>query len=307
MTAATPDAAPDATPGASGPLNLAGVSILPTKLLPGMLATAGGEDTYVVLRLDGDTPGSRVRALILGQNDVVDAVVGVQDPEAAGYTGSVSADGVPHLVPLSLRATLNITALGSVAARAALRLFNIPVEWPPKGEGIAPQSELHEAVILQRGGWDITYDADSRNSISSVGLHALGLPELWVNGLNMDASERLLKEAYSWMMTERATAVACGLRPRTDFTDAFLVRPADGFQPFYVVPLDDFLSYTTAPVAYRRSMGHSRVCQVVWPDSMGRFPWESVCSIKHTQRLLCSEPVGFKPLALVKGEWVVRA
>lgn len=270
---------------------------------PGTLVTDGTPATYVVLAQDGDAPGARVRAREVATERVVEGVIA----RSGAFVAALAGVGVTGFVPLPMETVKEMADKGLVNAHAALRDFGMPAQWPPQGEGIARLAPPMEAILAEGGGWAMCSANPAIKSYYTVGLHAMGLPELWLNGLSHGTTANLGIETLAHWMAQRTLAVATGAASRTDFTDAFPLLRSSGGMPAYVVPLDDFLVKALAPLAYIRSQGAARLAQVVWPDQEGRFPWEEGCTVTGLQEMLCAEPTGFKPIALVDGTWQLKA
>lgn len=276
----------------------------PSRIKPGMLVTDGSQQALVVLAMDGDTPGSRVRARHVGGAQVVEGVV-APDHGSHGFAAH-GGEGTPVVfAPLELNAVKSLAATGLVSAHAALRDFGVDVQWPPQDGRDTPLHPTEKMLMEVGGGWFLVEDIASSNTYYTVGLHTFGFPELWLSGFPFTAALSFCREAVSVWVSKRAIAQAMG-SSLSDFTEAFPMVRTGGVRPAYVVPLDDHLVKELAPLAHLRTNGNARLAQIVEPDLDARFAWEDGCTTRHLQRVMCAEPVGFQPFAEIDGNWVIK-
>ena len=116
--------------------------------------------------------------------------------------------------------------------------------------------------VIDRFGWAVLHGGgnpgDPRWS-TTVGLTALGHPEVIVLGLPFEAGEKYLNLV--------GEAVRAGARFSPGVTTTALT---DSTSPVVFLQVDDDPRTSVAEQVY----GTVEVLQLVWPDSTGRLPWE---------------------------------
>jgi Domain of unknown function (DUF4262) len=130
---------------------------------------------------------------------------------------------------------------------------------------------------IKRCGWHVVYVGERTSSLGfgfSVGLsYSLGHPEILVIGLDYHNTVTLLNEIGSEV--KRGTRFVPGVR-----YDGILID-----YPFAFITVErkrntELLGYA----CWFYQSDDFSVLQGIWPDTMGRFPWEPGCDPKVAER-----------------------
>jgi hypothetical protein len=149
----------------------------------------------------------------------------------------------------------------------------------PEDDGARHLAELRG--VIDRFGWAVLHDAGDRSSGTprlsyTVGLTALGHPELVTVGLPFEAAEKFLN-----LVGESVRAADHWEHGTT--TDRF----TDADSPVVFLRAEDTSRLTAVAEVY----GQVDAVQLVWPDSTGKLPWaEGHRNPPHVQPLLGPRP-----------------
>jgi hypothetical protein len=105
----------------------------------------------------------------------------------------------------------------------------------------------------------------------TVGLTAMGHPEILCHGLPLDSAQSFLIEIGD--RVRNGSVFSGGMTTRE------LTR--DGL-PLTFIEATDTSDLVVGAMIY----GSVRALQLVWPDPQGRFPWEPGCIMNHDQQPL---------------------
>lgn len=138
---------------------------------------------------------------------------------------------------------------------------------------------LHDDLdgLIATNGWavlGVLADVDAPRFAYTVGLAALGLPELIVFGLPLEVARHFLNQLGQRLRAGEQLPLD------TDLHDV-----AEGFASQLVAaPRQASDQYMFAT---QRRYPHYRALQLVWPDRAGRFPWDG----GFDQRFMALQPV----------------
>lgn len=145
----------------------------------------------------------------------------------------------------------------------------------------------HVERLIHEHGWMVqgvfpTADDPGKMFHYSVGLHDHGLAELLVFSLPPDIGRVLVNDVARHLLANKA-----GGLPLTG-----QLTHERWPMSFYVLPVRDHAADDYATLALTRSEQSAKVCQIVWPDKLGRFPWDADVedSYLETQPLLSDAP-----------------
>ncbi len=111
----------------------------------------------------------------------------------------------------------------------------------------------------------------------TVGLHRKGWPELCITGLGMEQCESVLNSAVHYYRKE-------GIEPRAGECDGILEGYIAHLQP--CSPWTDEFPFSVARRLDNIEWTDLDAMQIVWPDTMQRFPWHFDYDPKFVQPLV---------------------
>jgi hypothetical protein len=159
--------------------------------------------------------------------------------------------------------------------KSVVHLFQDGIVSPTRLLAGVPSMDLDEffdeqSRLIDRYGWTVVHveptEDDPPGAVPfgyTVGLTEIGLPEVAIAGVPLDVTGPLLNE-----MAARITQD--GERLRHGRRVSGLVAGHD----LLVVAGEPTDEVFPGSAMYRYGEGRVRLCQLVWPDPDGRFPWQ---------------------------------
>lgn len=133
--------------------------------------------------------------------------------------------------------------------------------------------------LIDEHGWAVQWVGGDPTQVSfayTVGLFTRGLPEILIFGLPDDVAQPILND-----LAARATSGA-------GFTDGLVLRDVVAGFPVVLVEVIDSSAYLTVANALARTVSGDRqvrAWQVVFPDAVGRWPWDTGSRVAATPML----------------------